>query len=255
MGKHTKEYYREYRAKHKKELDLAQKEYREAHKQELAQYKKGWYEGNKERILSERKERWDNDQEYRAEHNEKSKERYRNNKEKILDANKKWAENNREKVNALGRKSYAKNIEKQRKRSKKKYVDNKERELDRAHKWYAENEGRAKQTRKAYKETHRELYRVCSRNRKSQKRGAPGKHTATEWKELCDRYDNRCLRCGEKKPLTEDHIIPVTVKGTNNYIQNLQPLCQGCNSKKGTKTIDYRPLWGNKIMWCNHVED
>lgn len=67
-----------------------------------------------------------------------------------------------------------------------------------------------------------------------------GSFTLNEWDDLCKKYDYRCLRCGEKKPLTKDHIVPIDKFGKNT-IDNIQPLCMPCNSKKGTKTIDYRP--------------
>jgi hypothetical protein len=59
------------------------------------------------------------------------------------------------------------------------------------------------------------------------------------WEFLCRCYDNRCLSCGEKKPLTKDHVIPKSWGGTRQ-IHNLQPLCTECNLNKGQKWIDYR---------------
>jgi len=59
-----------------------------------------------------------------------------------------------------------------------------------------------------------------------------------EWKELKKKYNYTCLMCGKKEPeikLSIDHIIPVSEGGTN-WIENIQPLCRSCNSKKG-KTV------------------
>jgi hypothetical protein len=65
-----------------------------------------------------------------------------------------------------------------------------------------------------------------------------------DWKHLCKLYGLRCLCC-KKQPkqdrLTRDHIIPVGMPGSHNGIDNLQPLCELCNSKKGRRVIDYRP--------------
>lgn len=65
-------------------------------------------------------------------------------------------------------------------------------------------------------------------------------YTRAEWDRLCAFYDHRCLCCGKRRPLTVDHVVPVT-KGGSNLIQNLQPLCRSCNSRKNDQTIDYRP--------------
>lgn len=68
-----------------------------------------------------------------------------------------------------------------------------------------------------------------------------GTYTNVEWDQLCANYDHCCLCCGERRPLTADHIVPLS-KGGANTIDNLQPLCQSCNSSKGNRRqTDYRP--------------
>lgn len=66
-----------------------------------------------------------------------------------------------------------------------------------------------------------------------------GSHTESQWLALKYRYGYRCVKCQQLKPLTKDHIIPISRGGTNN-ISNIQPLCRECNSSKGKKIIDYR---------------
>ena len=48
-----------------------------------------------------------------------------------------------------------------------------------------------------------------------------------------------CAKCGHKKKLEMDHIVPV-VRGGTGDISNLQPLCRSCNASKHDETIDYR---------------
>jgi len=56
---------------------------------------------------------------------------------------------------------------------------------------------------------------------------------------IYEKHGKQCLSCGSKENITLDHIIPIA-KGGLNDIDNLQPLCKSCNSKKATKIIDYR---------------
>lgn len=66
-----------------------------------------------------------------------------------------------------------------------------------------------------------------------------GSHSTAEWLELCELFGGVCLSCLQSGKLTRDHVVPVSVGGTND-IENIQPLCQSCNSAKGTNTIDLR---------------
>lgn len=55
--------------------------------------------------------------------------------------------------------------------------------------------------------------------------------TINQWnkiKRIC-RY--RCVYCGKKKKLTQDHVIPLSKKG-NHTALNIVPACQSCNSSK-----------------------
>ena len=62
------------------------------------------------------------------------------------------------------------------------------------------------------------------------------------WLALCAEYGNACVCCGQTGvELTHDHIIP-RVLGGEDRIDNFQPLCRSCNSRKGDKAIDYRPF-------------
>lgn len=58
-----------------------------------------------------------------------------------------------------------------------------------------------------------------------------GTHTAAEWLELRDSV-GCCVECGATDvPLTKDHIVPVS-RGGCDCIQNIQPMCQPCNTRK-----------------------
>ncbi len=70
--------------------------------------------------------------------------------------------------------------------------------------------------------------------------GYSGEHfTYEEWLALVDVHGGRCLCCGTKENITVDHIIPLSLGGSND-ISNIQPLCEGCNLLKGQGATDYR---------------
>jgi excisionase family DNA binding protein len=72
-----------------------------------------------------------------------------------------------------------------------------------------------------------------------------GDLTPEQWQAICNHYGNRCLCCG-KPEVTLDHIRPLS-RGGKHTASNAQPLCVSCNSRKMTKTIDYRPDKGKGI--------
>lgn len=47
-------------------------------------------------------------------------------------------------------------------------------------------------------------------------------------------YGDKCVRCGSGENIAMDHVIPITKNG-KDHIDNLQPLCGSCNSKKGNR--------------------
>lgn len=80
-----------------------------------------------------------------------------------------------------------------------------------------------------------------NRRRKASLYGAPGgHHTEQEWQDLLTKYNHCCLWCGCKGKLSRDHIIPVTLQGPDT-IDNIQPLCKVCNSRKNNRVMDFRP--------------
>lgn len=140
-------------------------------------------------------------------------------------------------------------------RGKKRYESNKEAVNYKSRIWHVSNPDKVKEKARKYQNANRDKVRAACRNwtksnpekdrarvnkRRARKAGNGGGYTADEFKQLCDYYKNRCLRCGRSEvKLTADHILPVTMGGTSN-IDNIQPLCKSCNSWKKDRHIDYR---------------
>jgi 5-methylcytosine-specific restriction endonuclease McrA len=96
--------------------------------------------------------------------------------------------------------------------------------------------------RKNWVERNRDRVRESKRKTKLRRKSVIGSHTLDEWQKLVDIFDGMCISCMStdyKGSLNVDHIIPI-FRGGTDCIENIQPLCRSCNSKKRTNIIDYR---------------
>ncbi len=107
---------------------------------------------------------------------------------------------------------------------------------------YYENHKEADQEyQKRYRCNHPNKIREKQHRRRSRKLQSEGTWTAADWQALLIHY-RKCPSCNRQwsdliRP-TADHITPLAVGGSN-YISNIQPLCQSCNSSKLTKAIRF----------------
>jgi len=58
--------------------------------------------------------------------------------------------------------------------------------------------------------------------------------TPEQWITVKEKFKGVCCYCGEEKPLTIEHFIPVKNSGELT-INNVLPSCLSCNSSKGAK--------------------
>lgn len=124
--------------------------------------------------------------------------------------------------------------------------NNKKKIQCRQRKWELNNpEKHKEQKHRTYINNKDDYYRYA-RERIARKKDVGGSFTLQEWNVVLSSYGNSCLWCGTDSRIEADHVVPLVHKG-KNIIQNIQPLCRTCNSKKGSKIIDFRP-YGNWIL-------
>lgn len=73
--------------------------------------------------------------------------------------------------------------------------------------------------------------------RRARELKAQGSHTHAEWLAMVDLFDRCCAYCGQRGPLTRDHVVPLARGGTN-WIDNIVPACRICNARKNVSTRD-----------------
>lgn len=153
----------------------------------------------------------------------------------------------------------AANPEKDRANASKYYQENKERLKTQTAAWQEENKDRVKATTQAWRKRNPEKVKQYeadwskrnaetrakhTRDRRARSLGSPGSHTKCEWEQRKVEFGNTCPGCGATGKLSLDHVVPLNAGGSHD-IENIQPLCKPCNSKKSDKfLIAYLPWEG-----------
>lgn len=88
---------------------------------------------------------------------------------------------------------------------------------------------------KLYRQANPAKTAAWKNNRRAREMNAEGSFTDKQWSDLKEKNGFKCALCRKETRLTVDHIIPLS-KGGSNYIENIQPLCMPCNSRKSVKT-------------------
>lgn len=206
-------YRRAYYARNRERAYEVWRQYRNTHPDDIRAYKRDYHRRNSEAI------------------NQKLRERHQAQPEIKRAKRREYAQRNHDKVRAWAKDWYDKHIEQCRKETR-----------DAHHRRYEQDPNKVKIDNSRWKKANPQALLAIKHRRRAKKAGNGGSHTVQEWLDLKAQYDHRCLRCGKQEPqikLTRDHIMPIARGGTDN-IDNLQPLCRSCNSRKHAKTIDYR---------------
>lgn len=111
-------------------------------------------------------------------------------------------------------------------------------------KWLLKNKARIQRYSKKQREINKNKIYMRNSLWRAKRHNMEGSFTFEDWARLKELYDFTCPKCYRKEPdiiLTQDHIIPIS-KGGNNFIENIQPLCRGCNASKSDNFIIYERM-------------
>lgn len=217
-----KAWFKVYHLEHKEQINARINKRFQENAEQVNALRRAHYTVNAKSILARNSE-------YQRTHVEQIKARrsahYRSNRERILTRSKLRYQRIHQQVKRSNRAYYLSHVEQVKRNSK-------------AH--YRKNLEQCKLYAKTYWRLYPEKTKVSHHRRRSRKLHASGSFTSKEWLALLEKHNHICLCCKRNDvALTIDHIVPLFHGGTNS-IENLQPLCKSCNSKKGTKIIDYR---------------
>lgn len=107
--------------------------------------------------------------------------------------------------------------------------------------WRAKNKEHVAVYNREWVEKNRERKYYINNRRRAILLNAQGSHTLEEWLKLKEATGKKCVCCGRLESevvITEDHVVPLSIGGSDS-IENIQPLCRNCNSKKYNKIISY----------------
>ena len=154
-------------------------------------------------------------------------ERYQNNKEREQKRALDWYHANAEHANAVqqARRSTPEGKAVRNAALRKRYAKNPQKIKDAVLKWNKE---------------HTKTRNLRIRRHELALLSVPGTHTAQEWQDRLQEFNNCCGYC--LRPLsdkaTEDHMTPVSWGSiSSNEIDNIIPACGSCNSAKGGRNM------------------
>lgn len=189
--------------------------------------RKAYRDSNKQKVSTQRKTYYQNTAETRRAY---ARNYYMENKDKLLAYQRIYSAENKDKLSEYYKEYYQNNKNKKAVQARNYYQRTKNDRLRYISIWRKTERGRF-------------LKRRSDDKRKRAKSYTPKDAIVTveQWNFIQMLFDYSCACCGKTDELTIDHILPLS-KGGLDSIENIQPLCRSCNSRKNNHYIDYRPV-------------
>lgn len=112
--------------------------------------------------------------------------------------------------------------------------------------WYVLNAEKHAANGRAWREANPSLVSAKAARRRALEANAEGEFSEEEWTALLLHFGPHCPSCGEIRPLTVDHVVPLSWGGSN-WISNIQPLCRACNCRKRDLHATRYPRWEGAV--------
>lgn len=105
--------------------------------------------------------------------------------------------------------------------------------------WIDRNREKSRESHIRWRVNHPLAAQVSGNNTRARRLGAIGIVTEQGWRAILEEHAYVCASCGEQRKLEIDHITPLKLGGANT-MENIQPLCHACNTRKKQQLTDYR---------------
>jgi 5-methylcytosine-specific restriction endonuclease McrA len=181
--------------------------------------------------------------ENRASISDYNKMYYAQNKENRSKYRKKYYALNKDKLNQYNKDYYEQNKKMFKLHNSLYYRANKFKMAQQAREWREKNKDKIKEDKKLYAMNNRDICRQAYQRRAASQRKLKNTLTVAQWNKIKEDFNNTCAYCGESKPLTQDHFIPLSRGGEYTH-DNIIPSCKECNSSKWNRNyFDWYPVY------------
>ncbi|QOP66662.1 HNH endonuclease [Gordonia phage GrootJr] len=112
--------------------------------------------------------------------------------------------------------------------------------------WSWENPEAAAAKVREWEKANPDAHRIRQGERSDRRRrSVTGTVSTRDWLRALRRAEGRCWYCGERAPLTIEHVIPLS-RGGMHTIGNVVPACPSCNYQKQHRTVMEWRMWKEK---------